>query len=310
MASALSAPHFHNEEVAYAYVEARIWPEGPVCPHCGGVERISKMGGKSTRIGAYKCYQCRKPFTVKIGTIFEASHVPMNVWLQAMYLIAGSKKGISSNQLHRTLGVTLKTAWFMSHRIREAMRSGDMSPFGSSGGIVEADETFIGREPGTVMKGGGIQHKMKVLALIDRATGRSRAMVIDRVNTATIKPILLDNIAREAALMTDEAVHYKRLGGMFDARARVNHAAGEYVNRDNPLIHTNTVEGYFSIFKRGMRGIYQHCAKKHLHRYLAEFDFRYSNRVALGYNDADRSDAMLKGIVGKRLTYQTTNRGH
>lgn len=167
MSSNLSAPHFHNEEAAYAYVEARIWPEGPVCPHCGGVERISKMQGKSTRIGAYKCYQCRKPFTVKIGTIFEASHVPMNVWLQAMYLIAGSKKGISSNQLHRILGVTLKTAWFMSHRIREAMRSGDLTPFGSGGGMVEADETFIGNIKGA-QKRQVFHHKMKVLSLVDR----------------------------------------------------------------------------------------------------------------------------------------------
>jgi transposase-like protein len=306
MASALSAPHFHSEEAAHAYVEARIWPEGPVCPHCGGVERIGKLQGKSTRVGVYKCYQCRKPFTVKIGTIFEASHVPLNVWLQAIYLIAGSKKGISSNQLHRTLGVTLKTAWFMSHRIREAMRSGDLTPFGSGGGIVEADETFIGREPGTVKLGGGITHKMKVLALVDRSTGRSRAMVIDRVNTETIKPILLQNIAREASFISDEASHYKRLGGMFDYRARVNHAAGEYVNRDNPLIHTNTIEGYFSIFKRGMKGVYQHCAKKHLHRYLAEFDFRYTNRQACGYNDLARADELLKGVVGKRLTYETT----
>jgi|SRR3569623_384766 len=149
MSSTLSAPHFHNEEAAYAYVEARIWPNGPVCPHCGGVERISKMQGKSTRIGAYKCYQCRKPFTVKVGTIFEASHVAMNLWLQAMYLIAGSKKGISSNQLHRTLGVTLKTAWFMSHRIREAMKSDATGMFGAGGGFVEADETFIGHTGGT-----------------------------------------------------------------------------------------------------------------------------------------------------------------
>lgn len=304
MVSALSAAHFHNEEAAYAYVEARIWPEGPVCPHCGGVERIGKMGGKSTRIGAYKCYQCRKPFTVKIGTIFESSHVALHIWLQAMYLIAGSKKGISSNQLHRTLGVTLKTAWFMSHRIREAMRSDDADMFGTGGGIVEADETFIGREPGMELRS-SFHHKLKVLALVDRNTGRSRAMVIDRVDTATIKPILLENISREAGLMTDEAAHYKRLGGMFAARARVNHKAGEYVNRDNPLMHTNTIEGYFSIFKRGMKGVYQHCAKKHLHRYLAEFDFRYSNRVALGYNDADRADRLLNGIIGKRLTYQT-----
>ena len=308
MASPLSAKHFHDEQAAYDYVEARIWPKGPVCPHCGGVERISKMQGKSTRIGAYKCYQCRKPFTVKIGTIFEASHVPMNVWLQAIYLIAGSKKGISSNQLHRTLGVTLKTAWFMSHRIREAMRKGFDGLFGEGGGVVEADETFIGREPGTKMLGGGYRHKMKVLALVDRDTGRSRAMVIDNVDTATIKPILLENIAREASFMTDEASHYKRLGGMFAYRARVNHAAGEYVSRENPLIHTNTIEGCFSIFKRGMRGmrgIYQHCGKKHLHRYLAEFDFRYSNREANGYNDLARADVLLKGIVGKRLTYRT-----
>jgi hypothetical protein len=183
------------------------------------------------------------------------------------------------------------------------MRSGELAPFGSGGGVVEADETFIGREPGTVMKGGGIQHKMKVLALVDRTTGRSRAMVIDRVNTATIKPILLDNISREAKLITDEAVHYKRLGGMFAGKARVNHAAGEYVNLQDRTIHTNTIEGYFSIFKRGMKGTYQHCGKKHLHRYLAEFDFRYSNRQALGYTDAARADEALKGIVGKRLTY-------
>jgi transposase-like protein len=303
MASALSALHFHDEKAAYAYVEARIWPEGPVCPHCGGVDRIGLMGGKSTRIGTYKCYLCRKPFTVKVGTIFEASHVPLNVWLQAMYLIAGSKKGISSNQLHRTLGVTLKTAWFMSHRIREAMRSDSLDQFGSGGGIVEADETYIGREPGTVMKRGGYYHKMKVLALVDRETGHSRAMVIDRVDTATIKPILLDNISREASLVSDEASHYKRLGGMFAARAHVNHAAGEYVRGE---IHTNTIEGYFSIFKRGMKGVYQFCGKKHLHRYLAEFDFRYTNRAANGFNDAERADKLLSGIVGRRLTYQTS----
>jgi transposase-like protein len=301
MASALSAPHFHDEEAAYAYVEARIWPDGPVCPRCGTLDRIGKLRGKSTRIGTYKCYECRKPFTVKIGTIFEASHVPMNIWLQAMYLIAGSKKGISSNQLHRILGVTLKTAWFMSHRIREAMRSDDLSAFGSGGGFVEADETFIGMEPGAKV-GGGYSHKMKVLALVDRETGRSRAMVIDRVNTDTIKPILLENISREAFFLSDEAGHYRRLGGMFSGRAHVNHSVGEYGRGE---IHTNTIEGYFSIFKRGMKGVYQHCAKKHLHRYLAEFDFRYSNREANGFTDTARADELLKGIIGKRLTYQT-----
>lgn len=301
--SALSAPHFHNEEAAYAYVEARIWPEGPICPHCGGVERIGKMGGASTRIGTYKCYQCRKPFTVKIGTIFEASHVPMRLWLQAIYLIASSKKGFSSNQLHRTLGVTLKTAWFMSHRIREAMRSGDLSPFGADGGAVEVDETYIGREPGKPVKR-AFHHKMKVLTLVDRESGRARSMVVDNIRPATIAPIVLDNLHREARLMTDEAGHYLAVGREFAAHGVVRHGQGEYVATDR-TIHTNTIEGYFSIFKRGMKGVYQHCGKRHLHRYLAEFDFRYTERQANGVNDAARADLLLAGAVGKRLTYET-----
>ena len=303
MPSVLSQPQFHSEEAAYAYVEARIWPNGPVCPHCGGVERISKMKGESTRIGAYKCYQCRKPFTVKIGTIFESSHVALNLWLQAMYLIAGSKKGISSNQLHRTLGVTLKTAWFMSHRIREAMRSGDFAPFGTGGGTVEVDETYIGRKAG-VPKKAGYQHKMPVLALVDRNSGTMRTFPLDRCTTAEIYPIVRANVAREARLMTDEARIYTVLGREFAEHATTTHAAGEYVNLTDRTIHTNTVEGAFSIFKRGMRGIYQHCSEGHLHRYLAEFEFRYNNRAALGSNDADRADTLLSGIVGKRLTYR------
>ena len=226
MVSALSAPHFHNEEAAYAFVEARIWPEGPVCPHCGGVERISKMQGKSTRIGTYKCYQCRKPFTVKIGTIFEASHVPMNIWLQAMYLIVGSKKGISSNQLHRILGVTLKTAWFMSHRIREAMRSGDDSMFGGNGGVVEVDETFIGQLKG-VPKKRAFHHKMKVLALVDRDSGKARTMVVDNVNAETLMPIVLENVAREARVMTDEHSGYRHLKLHFAAHGTTSHGKGQ-----------------------------------------------------------------------------------
>src|ERR671916_712071 len=197
MTSALSAPHFHKEEAAYAYVEARVWPQGPVCPHCGGVERVGKLAGKSTRVGVYKCYQCRKPFTVKIGTIFEASHVPLHMWLQAIYLIAGSKKGISSNQLHRILGVTLKTAWFMSHRIREAMRSGDLSPFGSDGGAVEVDETYIGSKQGRPFNHeGGWAHKMAVLSLVDRSTGKARSFTIENARADEIHPIVRANIAR------------------------------------------------------------------------------------------------------------------
>ena len=309
MSSALSAKHLHDEEVAFAYVEARIWPEGPICPHCGGVERISKMQGKATRMGLYKCYQCRRQFTVKIGTIFESSHVPLHIWLQAMSLIAASKKGISSNQLHRTLGVTLKTAWFMSHRIREAMRSGDFSPFGSGGGIVEVDETFIGHDktikPEGEKKGRGYAHKHKVLSLIDRDTGRQRSMVVDSLKAADLTPILKANIAKEAHVMTDEAGYYLGLGKYFAGHDFTRHSAGQYVDYDNPEIHTNTIEGAFSIFKRGMKGIYQHCGKQHLHRYVAEFEFRYTNRIATGCNDEDRTDAMLKGIIGKRLTYQT-----
>lgn len=304
--SALSEPHFHNEEAAYAYVEARIWPNGAICPHCGGYERISKMNGKSTRIGAYKCYQCRKPFTVKVGTIFESSHVPMRLWLQAIYLIAASKKGFSSNQLHRTLGVTLKTAWFMSHRIREAMRSDDLTPFGWEGGAVEVDETYIGNNPDVTKKSkAGFQNKNCVLTLVDRESGRARSMVADKLTISTVSEILNANMAKEARLMTDKAMFYRTPGKAFAKHGTVDHGKDEYVSKADPSIHTNTIEGFFSIFKRGMRGIYQHCAKPHLHRYLAEYDFRYSNRSALGVNDEERADNMLFGVVGKRLTYQT-----
>ncbi|HEV2604640.1 MAG TPA: IS1595 family transposase [Microvirga sp.] len=301
--SVLSAKHFHDEEAAFAWVEARVWPEGPVCPHCGGFERIGKMGGKSTRLGTYKCYQCRKPFTVKVGTVFESSHVPLNIWLQAMHLICSSKKGISANQLHRILGVTLKTAWFMGHRIREAMRDGSLAPMGGAGGIVEADETFIGREPGKPKKR-AYHHKLKVLSLVDRETGKARSMVVDDLKPATVVPILRENIAKETLVMTDEAGHYHHLSDDFSAHGVVRHGQGEYGIGE---FHTNTIEGYFSVFKRGMKGVYQHCAKKHLHRYLAEFDFRYNNRSGLGCEDAERAGRALKGVVGKRLTYRRIN---
>jgi len=301
MASALSAPHLQNEDAAFAYVEARLWPNGPVCPHCGETERVSRMGGKATRKGLHKCYQCRKQFTVRQGTIFESSHLPLNVWLQAIFLIASSKKGISSHQLQRMLGCTLKTAWFLSHRIREAMRSGDIDMFGADGGAVEADETFIGRTDNTRMARGGVAHKMKVFTLVDRNSGRARSVKIESVTLRDIEPIIAANVAREAHLMSDEHPVYKRLKITFAKQSRVYHGVGEYARGS---IHTNTIEGFFSIFKRGMRGIYQHCREKHLHRYLAEFDFRYSNRIALGCDDITRADRILQGFVGKRLTYQ------
>lgn len=302
MASGLSQSHFHDEEQAFAYVEARLWPEGPICPHCGGFERISKMQGQSTRQGLYKCYQCRKPFTVRMGTLFESSKVPLRVWLQAMYLIAGSKKGFSSNQLARTLGVTVKTAWFLSHRIREAMREGDLAPFGSGGGAVEVDETYIGRKKGKPIKG-AYHHKMAVLGLVDRESGRARLFHVDQASGTNIQPIVLENLSREARLMTDEATMYRKIGREFAEHSAVKHYENEYVRGD---VTTNTVEGAFSIFKRGMRGVYQHCAEKHLHRYLAEFEFRYSHREKMGVNDLARADRILSGIVGKRLTYRRT----
>lgn len=300
MANALSAKHFSDEDAAFAYVEKRLWPKGPTCPHCGGVERISRMGGKATRKGLHKCYQCRKQFTVRQGTIFESSHLPLNVWLQAIFLMASSKKGMSSHQLHRMLGITIKTAWFLSHRIREAMRSGDLDKFGKDGGIVEVDETFIGRVEGVPAAKGGYYHKMKVLSLIDRSTGRARSVPIKSVTVAYVAPIVAANVAAEAHLMTDEATVYRHIK-VTENHSRVFHGAGEY---GRGQFHTNTIEGFFSIFKRGMRGVYQHCREKHLHRYLAEFDFRYSNRIALGCDDLARADRMLMGVVGKRLTYQ------
>ena len=303
MASILSAKHFHDEAAAYRFVEARVWPDGRVCPHCGTVDNSTALKGTSTRIGVYKCKDCRKPFTVKVGTVFEASNVKLHVWLQAMHLVCSSKKGVSANQLHRTLGVSLKTAWFMGHRIREAMRSGDLAPFGGGGTAVEVDETFIGREPGVPVKR-AFHHKLKVLTLVDRESGKARSVVVDDLRPETLGPILQANIAREARLMTDEARVYGKLGRDFAEHATVNHQRDEYVSLADPSVYTNTVEGYFSIFKRGMKGVYQHCSKRHLHRYLAEFDFRYTQRAARGVNDLERTARALSGIVGKRLMYQ------
>ncbi len=301
--SVFGAKALQTEAAAYAWVEARIWPEGPICPHCGGFERISKMRGKSTRHGVYKCYQCRKQFTVKVGTVFEDSHVPMHLWLQAMFLLCSSKKGISSNQLHRTLGVTLKTAWFMSHRIREAMCTVGVEPMGGAGEVVEADETFFGRLEGQPKGKGGYAHKNTVLTLVERG-GSARSFHVEGVRIADLAPVVRANVSRDSALMTDEGTWYAALGTEFARHETVHHAAKEYVRGE---AHTNTAEGYFSVFKRGMIGVYQYCKEKHLHRYLAEFDFRYSNRAKLGVDDVSRTERALKGIVGKRLTYRTTH---
>ncbi|MEZ5933325.1 MAG: IS1595 family transposase [Alphaproteobacteria bacterium] len=313
--SELCKPHYRNEPAAYRYVEAMLWPNGPVCPHCGGTEKIGKLKGKSTRMGVHKCYDCKKPFTVKIGTIFEKSHVAMHLWLQAIYLMASSKKGVSSNQLHRTLGVTLKTAWFMSHRIREAMRTGALEPLGGNGKVVEADETYYGkREVQAVSEqrkgrpyistkpGKGISNKNPILALVERG-GNVRSFHIRQANKDNVQELVRANIDRESTLYTDESRLYSGIDSHVAEHDTVHHASGEYVRGD---VHSNTVESYFSVFKRGMRGVYQHCKEKHLHRYLAEFDFRHNHRVAVGVGDLERAESMLLNVKGKRLTYETT----
>ncbi len=304
--SVLSAPYFHDEAAAFEKLESIVWPEGPNCPHCGAVDCIYKIKPnpeKKVRMGLHKCGECRKQFTVKVGTVFESSHVPLHKWFQAVYLMASSKKGISSHQLHRTLEVTYKTAWFMAHRIREAMRDGVLAPMGGAGEIVEVDETFIGHDtdikPRHSKKGRGYAHKHKILTLVQRG-GRARSMVVNDLKATTIIPILHEQIDRETHIMTDEAGHYRILDQIFEGHDFVRHGQGKY-GRGN--ISTNTIEGYFSIFKRGMKGTYQHCTKRHLHRYLAEFDFRYNNREANGFSDPERFVNVLAGVAGKRLLY-------
>ena len=306
--SILSRPYFHNEEAAFAHLESVMWPNGPECPHCGCVGRISKIKAnpeKRVRMGLHRCGDCKKQFTVRVGTVFEASKVELHKWLQAVYLMTSSKKGVSAHQLHRALEVTYKTAWFMAHRIREAMKDDTLAGFGTGGGVVEVDETFIGNDrtikPKGEKKGRGYAHKHKVLSLVDRSTGRAKSMVVDNLKAETLLPILRENIAREATIYTDEAAQYAQLAADFAGHDFVRHGAGEYGRGD---VHTNTIEGYFSVFKRGMKGVYQHCAKKHLHRYVAEYEFRYNNRSANGVEDAERSQIALRGARGKRLTYQ------
>jgi transposase-like protein len=306
--SVLSKPYFHDEAAAFAFVESLLWADGPHCFHCGALDRITAVKAnpeKRIRNGLYRCGHCKGQFTVRMGTIFEESKLPMTKWLQAIYLMCSSKKGVSSLQLSRTLEITYKSAWFLTHRIREAMRSGDLGPFGSDGGFVEVDETFIGHKKGATVKQ-GIGHKMKVLSLIERNTGAKRSIVLDNMKPDVIAGIVAANVAREATLMTDEAGHYYQIGKTFAAHLTVNHGKEEYVSRTDPKVHTQTIEGSFSIFKRGMRGIYQHCGEKHLHRYLAEFDFRYSYRIALGVDDEARTAYAIEGVVGKRLTYQAS----
>ncbi|MBA2587743.1 MAG: IS1595 family transposase [Alphaproteobacteria bacterium] len=308
--SALSRLYLHDEKAAYAFVESQLWADGRPCPHCGVLDESTSLKGKSTRMGVYKCRACRKPFTVKVGTVFEGSNIKLHIWLQAIFLLSSSKKGISSNQLHRALGITLKSAWFLSHRIREAMTEGGFDLLGGAGEVVEADETYYGKksiQPTETTTGrpftstGKGAHKIAVVSLVQRG-GKVRSFKVDRADKATVARIVLDNVDRASRLHTDESRLYMGADAAFVAHETVRHRDGEYGRGD---VTTNSVEGFFSIFKRGMKGVYQHCQEKHLHRYLSEYDFRYNNRVALGVNDEARAVIALKGVVGKRLTYRT-----
>ena len=296
--SVLSAPHFHCENAAFEYVEARLWPNGPVCPHCKATgDKIGRLTGKSSRAGLRKCYACRKPFTVRIGTIFEDSHLPLRLWLQAIHLLCASKKGHSTRQLQRTLGCGMKTAWHLGHRIRFAMApGGDLGPMGGEGKTVEIDDMEMGKSAKTRKRPGGRKANVKVLSLVERG-GAIRSIVLDHRG---IGPRLHKHLDKRSRLVSDSAPVFKFTGAA--EHEAVDHSKYEWARGD---VHTNTLEGFFSIFKRGIIGVYQHIDSKHFDRYLAEFDFRQNTRAKLGINDVERSDIALAGFKGKRLTYAT-----
>ena len=298
----LFEPRFQNADKAREYLEALHWPHGPVCPHCGSGDDQRRLEGKAHRAGLVQCNSCRQQYTVTVGTVFERSKVPLNKWLLATHLMCASKKGMSAHQLHRMLGVTYKTAWFMAHRIREAMTDHNPGPMGGPGSTIEADETYFGKDKTAAKSRTPIRNMNKIVSLVDRTTGRSTSVVFtDQLTSGSVQRFLFTRVDRASRLVTDEAHFYKAPGKAFAKHETVNHRIKEYARGD---VTTNTVEGFFGIFKRGMRGIYQHCGQQHLHRYVAEFDFRYSNRSAHGIEDRERADIALKGTVGKRLTYR------
>lgn len=312
---------YQDADKAREHLEAIHWPDGPVCPHCGNSDetRITKLKGKSTRPGVHKCKECRKPFTVTVGTVFERSKIPLNKWVLATHLMASSKKGISAHQLHRSLGITYKSAWFMAHRIREAMKEDVKSsgPLGGEGKTIEADETYYGKVETPVpspqrrgrpyLKGGnrGPAGKRAIVSLVERG-GKVRTFHVKHATRASVRDILVRNASRKSTLYTDESRLYTKTGKEFANHETVRHSVKEYVRG---AVHTNTIENVFSVFKRGMRGIYQHCGEAHLHRYLAEFDFRYNRRAALKITDTERAEDLLRGARGKRLTYRRIDEG-
>jgi transposase-like protein len=302
MTANLQNPIFTDETKAREWLEARVWPNGPVCPHCGATDDdVTALNGKAHRPGLYQCSQCREQFTVTVKTVFERSKIPLSKWLAALFLLTASKKGVSAHQVHRSLRISYKSSWFMMHRLREAMRQGGLLPtMGSGGKIVEADETFIGTREGAKANKAGFGHKMVVMTLVERG-GKARSFQVDRAGRDTARKIISENVSREARLMTDAAGYYRKAAFNVASHETVSHQDDEWARGD---VHTNTVEGYYSVFKRGMKGVYQHCHEKHLHRYAAEFDFRYNTRTALGFNDLMRAEELAGSISGKRLTYR------
>lgn len=301
----LSDPIFHDETKARAYLESIRWPDGPYCPHCGETENTKRLKGKSHRPGLHQCNSCRGHFSVTVGTLYERSKVPLHKWLLATHLMCSSKKGMSAHQLHRMLGVTYKTAWFMAHRIREGMRDFNPGTMGGPNSVVEADETFIGGKAKNRAYADPPK-KEAVFSLVER-DGSVRSFHVPDVTGNTLRPILVSHVDRKSYLMTDEAQVYKAPGEEFSGHGMVNHSIDEYVR--GKFWHTNTIENYFSIMKRGISGVYQHVSQKHLRRYLGEFDFRHNERAGLGVSDTQRTTKALKGITGKRLTYRRTGEG-
>jgi transposase-like protein len=299
MSSHLQNPIFHDEDKARAWFEARIWPNGPFCPHCGEVERVTRLHGKAHRPGVFQCNSCREQFTVTVNTVCERSKISLTKWCMAIYLLNSSKKGMSALQMHRMMGGSYKTAWFMMHRIREAMREGKLGPLGGEGKFVEADETYVGgKAKNRAFK--APPKKEAVVALVERQ-GKVASIHVPNVTAQTLRPLIVTIVDRKSHLRTDESGVYWAVGEEYKTHLTVNHSADEYVRGD---AYTNTVESYFAILKRGIFGIYHSVSEEHLKRYLGEFDFRYNYRAALGYSDMQRTEIAAAGIYGKRLTYR------
>jgi transposase-like protein len=303
--SDLSNPIFHDADKAREWLEARIWPNGPICPKCGVIDQATLMKGKTTRPGLYQCNACREPFTVTVGTLYERSKVPLNKWLAATHLIVSSKKGMSALQIGRMLGLSKKTAWFLCHRIRESLRPVDPTLIGGEGETVEMDETFVGgkdRNKHAKQRQGTRGHKGKeaVFALVER-DGRVRSTHVPDVSAKTLYKEIEKQLDVRSHVKTDGWTAYKEIGWNFASHEKVDHSIGEYVRGG---AHTNTIESYFAIMKRGITGTFHHVSAQHLKRYLAEFDFRYNEREKLGVNDKMRFEKAIPGIVGRRLTYR------